>query len=241
MDKKIVLVTGASSGIGEAVARRLAAERHTVVLTGRDRKKLESMERSMASEGQRAVAIAGDVSVETDVRSVVAESLKTFGTLHALVHCAGVFRMNALERTPTEEFREVLDTNLTSTYYLLKYILPHFYKQGSGHVIALSSVAGKVGFERETAYCASKWGLMGLLAALRPEAAPKGVRVTAILPGPTLTPAWDSYGGGLNRDRMISAGSAAEAVLYALSQPPAANVDELHLMPSQDPLAGGSV
>lgn len=238
MDKKIILVTGASSGIGEAVAGRLAEDRHTVVLTGRNRKKLEAMERSMASEGKRVVAVAGDLTQEEDARHIVAEALKTFGTLHAVVHSAGVFRMNRIESTPSEEFRQVLDTNLTSTFYLLKYLMPHFYKQGSGHVIALSSIAGKIGFPEETAYCASKWGLMGLLAALRLEAAPKGVKVTAILPGATLTPAWDTFTGPLPKDRLMSAESVADAVLFALSQPAAANVDEIHLMPSRDPFNG---
>lgn len=238
MEKKIILVTGASSGIGEAVATRLAEERHTVVLTARNRKKLESMERGMASEGKRVVAVAGDMTREEDVRHMVAEALKTFGTLHAVVHCAGVFRMNPIEATPSEEFREVLDTNLTSTYFLLKYLMPHFYKQGSGHVIALSSIAGKIGFHEETAYCASKWGLMGLLAALRLEAAPKGVKVTAILPGATLTPAWDTFPGVLPKDKLMSPQTVAEAVLFALSQPAAANLDEIHLMPALDPFHG---
>ncbi len=235
MDKKIVLVTGASSGIGEAVARRLARERHTVVLTGRNRAKLETMARTMAGEGLRVVAIPGDITVEAEVRSIVAESLKTFGTLHALVHSAGIFRMNPVEATPTEEFRQVMDTNLTSTYFLLKFLMPHFYKQGAGHIIALGSVAGKIGFPQETAYCASKWGLMGMLAALRMEAAPKGVKVTAILPGATLTPAWDSFPGELPKERLMTPESVAEAVLFALSQPPAACVDELHIMPARDP------
>ena len=238
MDKKIVLVTGASSGIGEAVARRLAAEHHTVVLTGRNRSKLESMARAMAGQGQRVVAIAGDVTLEQDVRTIVAESLKTFGTVHALVHCAGIFRMNAVEATPTEEFRQVMDTNLTSTYFLLKFLMPQFYKQGDGHVVAIGSIAGKVGFPQETAYCASKWGLMGMLAALRMEAAPRGVKVTAILPGATLTPAWDTYPGELPTERLMSAESVADAVLFALSQPAAACVDELHLMPAKDPFQG---
>ncbi len=235
MDKKIILVTGASSGIGEAVADQLAREHHTVVLTGRNRKKIEAAAREMASRGQRVVAIPGDMTVEEDVRAIVAESLKTFGAVNAVVHSAGVFRMNRLEATPTEEWRQVLDTNLTSTYFLIKYLLPHFYKQGAGHVIALSSIAGKIGFPQETAYCASKWGLMGFLAALRLEAAPKGVKVTAILPGATLTPAWNTFGGKLPRESMMAAQTVAEAVSYALSQPAEANVDEIHLMPSRDP------
>ena len=238
MDKKIVLVTGASSGIGEAVARRLARERYTVVLTGRNRSKLETMARTMAGEGLRVVAIPGDITVEAEVRSIVEESLKTFGTVNALVHSAGIFRMNPVEATPTEEFRQVMDTNLTSTYFLLKFLMPHFYKQGAGHIIALSSIAGKIGFPQETAYCASKWGLMGMLAALRMEAAPRGVKVTAILPGATLTPAWDTFTGELPADRLMSAESVADAVLFALSQPAAACVDELHLMPARDPFGG---
>ena len=236
MDKKIVLVTGASSGIGEATARRLARERHTVVLTGRNKAKLEAMAREMAGKGERVVAIAGDVTSDDEVRTIVAESLKTFGTLHAVVHSAGIFRMGAAEVMTAEEFRLVMDTNLSSTFYLLRHILPHFYKQGSGHVVALSSLAGKIGFAHETAYCASKWGLMGMLAALRLEAAPRGVRVTAILPGATLTPAWDAFEGELHRDRFMSAQSVADAIVFALSQPEAVSVDELHCIPTRDPM-----
>jgi NADP-dependent 3-hydroxy acid dehydrogenase YdfG len=235
MDKKIVLVTGASSGIGEAVARRLAAERHTVVLTGRNRKKLESMEREMASGGQRVVAIHGDLTREEDVRFIVAEALKTFGAVQALVHSAGIFRINRVEATSTEEFRQVLDTNLTSIYYLAKQLMPHFYRQGDGHVVAISSVAARQGFSGETAYCASKWGLMGFLEALRLEGGERGVKVTAILPGATLTPAWDVYKGELPKERMISAESVADAVLFALGQPDSTSVRELVVTPARDP------
>ena len=235
MDRKIILVTGASSGIGEAVARRLAAERHTVVLTGRNRKKLESMEREMASGGLRVVAIHGDLSREEDVRFIVGEALKTFGNIQALVHSAGIFRINRVEETSSDEFRQVMDTNLTSMYYLAKQIMPHFYRQGGGHVVAISSVAARQGFSGETAYCASKWGLMGFLEALRLEGAERGVRVTAVLPGPTRTPAWDLFKGSVLKERMISAESVADAVIYALSQPESTSVREVVVTPARDP------
>jgi NADP-dependent 3-hydroxy acid dehydrogenase YdfG len=235
MDKKIVLVTGASSGIGEAVAFKVAGRHHTVILSGRNRKKLEAMERAMASEGQRVVAIPGDLREEEQVRFVVAESLKTFGAIHAVVHCAGVFRMNKADDTPMELWREVLETNLTSTFLLAKYILPHFYRQGFGHFVGISSIAGRQGFPGETAYCASKWGLMGFLASLRMEARERGVRVTAVLPGATLTPAWNAYEGKLPSERMMAAACVADAVAFALDQPVEANVDEMLLMPSRDP------
>lgn len=241
MDKKIVLVTGASSGIGEAAARKLAHDRHTVVLSGRNKAKLESMAREMAGKGERVVAIAGDLREESDVRHIVAESLKTFGTLHALVHSAGIFRMNRVEAESAAQFREVLDTNLTSTFYLLKHLLPHFYKQNSGHIIALSSIAGREGFAGQTAYCASKWGLMGMLAALRKEASSKGVKVTTILPGATLTPAWDSFIGDLPKDMLMSAESVANAIVFALGQAGPTNLDEILLMPAKDPFGGKGI
>lgn len=238
MDKKIVLVSGASSGIGEAVARKLAQAHHTVVLTGRDRKRLEAMERAMASEGQRVVAIAGDVTKDEDVRHIVAEALKTFGAVHAFVHSAGLFRVSRLEDTSAEEFRQVMDTNLTSVFAFLKHLLPHFYKQGGGHVLAVSSVAARKGFAGETAYCASKWGLMGFLEALRLEARDRGVRVTAILPGPTATRAWEEFQGWPSETEMLSAETVAEAVLFALGQPEGASVDELVIAPARDPFRG---
>ncbi len=238
MDKKIVLVSGASSGIGEAVARKLAQAHHTVVLTGRDRKKLEGMERALASQGQRVVAIPGDVTKDEDVRHIVAEALKTFGAVHAFVHSAGLFRVSRLEETKAEEFRLVMDTNLTSLFTFLRHLLPHFYKQGGGHVVAVSSVAARKGFAGETAYCASKWGLMGFLEALRLEARDRGVKVTAILPGATLTKAWEGFEGRLRKEDMLSADTVAEAVLFALQQPPAASVDELVVVPARDPLGG---
>jgi len=238
MDKKIVLVTGASSGIGEATARALASAHHTVVMTGRDRAKLESMERAMASGGQRVVAIPGDLVHEEQARTVVAEALKTFGAIHALVHSAGIFRMNRLESAPAGEFRQVMDTNLTSMQHLMQVVMPHFTRQGHGHVVAISSIAARVGFPAETAYCASKWGLMGFLAALREEVREQGVRVTAVLPGPTLTPAWGSFKGPLLKERLVLPETVAAAVLFVLGQPPEANIDELVVTPSRDPFGG---
>ena len=238
MDRKIILVTGATSGIGEATARRLAALKHTVILTGRNRDKIEEMERSMASVGQRVVGLAGDLTREEDARFVASEALKTFGTVHVLVHSAGIFKLSRAEKTGAEEFRQVLDTNLTSLQHLLSYLLPHFYKEGSGHVVAISSVAGRLAFPLETAYCSSKWGLMGYLGALRMEAAERGVRVTAILPGPTLTPEWDGSDGAFDRDKMLTALNVAEAVSFAVGQPENACIEEILIMPSRDPFGG---
>ena len=237
MDKKIVLVTGASSGIGEAVARRLGAEKHTVVLTGRNRERLVALERAMATKGQRVVAVAGDLTKEAEAREVVAESLKTFGALDALVHSAGIFRISPLETMTAKAFREVMDTNLTSLFLVLKSLLPHFYGRGRGQVVAISSIAGRQAFSDETAYCASKWGLQGFLEALRLEAGPKGVKVTSVLPGATWTPAWQAFEGEVPEEKLLASETVAAAVAYALAQPENALVESLVLRPSRDPFA----
>lgn len=240
MDKKIALVTGATSGIGEAIARRLAQEHHTVVLTGRNAKRLQTMEREMAKRGQRVVAIAGDLTREEEAQKVVAEALRTFGAVEVLVHSAGLFRVTRLEDSPAEEFRSVMDTNLTSLFFLSRALLPHFTKQGGGHIVAVSSVAARKGFPGETAYCASKWGLMGFLAALREEVRERGIRVTALLPGPTATHAWEPLRGkaALRLDRMMSAEMVAEAALAAINQPAIACVEEIVIAPTRDPFEG---
>lgn len=236
MRNEIVLVTGASSGIGEATARLLAASHYTVVLTARRREKLIALEKEMIDQGQRAVAIPGDLRDEQEARGVVTEALKTFGTVHALVHSAGVFRMKAVHETPVEEFREVMDTNLTSLFFLTKHLLPHLQRQGHGHIIALSSILGKEAHARQTSYCASKWGLMGFLGALREEVRAHNIRVTAICPGAVRTPAWDTFPGPIPEDRILTPETVAAAVKYALEQPGGGTVDELVLTPTRGPI-----
>lgn len=237
MRNEIVLVTGASSGIGEATARLLAANRYTVVLTGRNREKLIALEKEMIDKGQRAVAIPGDLREEQEARAVVTEALKTFGTVHALVHSAGIFRMRPVHETPTQEFREVMETNLTSFFFLTKYLLPHLQRQAHGHIIALSSVLGKEAHARQTAYCASKWGLMGFLGALREEVRDHNIQVTALCPGAVRTPSWDSVPGPIPEDRILTPETVAAAVKYALEQPSEASVDELVLTPTRGPIS----
>ncbi len=237
MKNEIVLVTGASSGIGEACARLLSERGHTVILSARNKARLAALEKEFSDRGKRAIALPGDATREEEARDVVKEALKTFGAVHALVHSAGLFRMGPLEATSAEEFRQVIETNLTSLFYFLRHLLPHFYKQKHGHVIALSSIMGKQGCARETAYCASKWGLMGLLAALREEARPHGVTVTAVCPGATLTPAWDSFPKPLPEGKLMDARTVAEAVAFSLEQPALACVDELVLTPARGPIA----
>ncbi|MEW5764576.1 MAG: SDR family oxidoreductase [Acidobacteriota bacterium] len=238
MDRKVVLVTGATSGIGEAAARELAGRRHTVVLSGRDRARIVALERELSAKGLRVVAIPGDLALETDAREVVAESLKTFGEVHALVHAAGVFQVSRLEDTSSDVFRAVLDANLTALHHLLRHLLPHFYARGRGHVVAIGSVASRRAFPLETAYCAAKWGLSGFLEALRLEGRERGLKVTLVNPGPTATPIWSAYPGKAPLDRMLRPEDVAQVAAFALDLPENVLLEEVTVTPSRDPFRG---
>lgn len=235
MDKEIVLLTGASSGIGRAVAVKLADARHTVVITGRAKERLAPLEKELSSRARRVLALPADLTREEEVRHLVEESLKTFGTVHALVHCAGWGTLKPLQETTPEAWRRTLDTNLTSLFLLTRALLPHFLRRGHGHVVALSSVAGRHPFRDHAAYCASKFGLMGMLGALRAEVRGKGVTVTSICPGPTDTPFWEGLGDAGPRGGMLRPETVADAVLFALGQPESACVEELVLQPAGGP------
>lgn len=238
MDRKIVLVTGASSGIGEASARLLAERKHTVVLSGRNGDRLRGLERELASQGLRVVAIPADLTRDGEARSLVAESLKTFGAVDVLLHGAGVFHVGRLEETSPEDFRRVLDTNLTALHNLLRHLLPHFYQRKRGHVVALGSVAARRAWPLETAYCASKFGMVGLLEALRAEGRERGLRVTLLHPGPTATPIWGAFPGNAPLERMLRPETVAEAAAFLIGLPPEALPEEFTLTPAQDPFKG---
>jgi len=231
MSNKVLLVTGSTSGIGEVTARRLAGEGFTVLLTGRNKDKLDLLERELVDKGQKAVAIPADLTQESQVKALVEEGLKTFGAIHGLVHCAGVFTMKRLEETPTEEYRHVSETNLSSTFALLRNLLPHFYKRGEGQVVVISSVLGIESHPMMSVYSASKWGLQGLVNSLREEAREKGVKVTSICPGPVLTPPWRSHPHDIPEGSILKPEDVAEAVVFCVKQPKYSSVDELVIKP----------
>jgi short-subunit dehydrogenase len=231
MSNKVILVTGASSGIGEIAARRLAEEGFTTLLTGRNKNKLDILERELVDRGLKAVAIPADLKEEDQVKALIEEGLKTFGTIHTLVHSAGIFIMKRLEDTSVDEYKDIIETNLSSTFILLKTLLPHLYKHGGGHIIAISSILGIESHPLVSAYSASKWGLQGLLNSLREEAREKGVKVTSICPGPVLTPPWKAYPYEIPEGSILQPEDVAEAIVFVVKQPQYSSVNELVMNP----------
>jgi len=225
------VVTGASRGIGEAVARALAAEGARVALVARGR---DALERVAASIGENGIAVPCDVTRAADVGAAVATIGRALGTPSILVNAAGVFVLAPADELSTDEFASAIDANLVAPFRFVRAFLPAMRAAGAGHIVTIGSVADRVVYPGNAAYAASKFGARALHEVVRAETRGSGVRATLVSPGPTDTALWDTVrpepGGGLpSREQMLSAGDVAGAVLFALTRPATVNVDEIRL------------
>ncbi|MHB1415715.1 MAG: SDR family NAD(P)-dependent oxidoreductase, partial [Chloroflexota bacterium] len=196
LGNQVAIVTGASRGIGRAVARLLAAEGARVVLVARNAETLDWVEKEIGATGGEAFAAPADVTSKNDVQRVVAETLKRYGRIDILVNNAGV----ASARKPVvelddESWKRVIDGNLTGTFMFCREVLPAMLKAGYGRIVSISSRVGLAGHVLGTAaggtadadYAVGKAGVVTLTKALALEVAPKGITVNAIAPGPIVT------------------------------------------------------
>jgi NAD(P)-dependent dehydrogenase (short-subunit alcohol dehydrogenase family) len=187
MDGRIALVTGASSGIGRATARRLAAEGAAVALVARRADKLDTLASEIGRKGGRAVAVAGDVSSGPEVGRIVGETLAKLGRrLDVLVSAAGIIASGSIEDTTPEAFEKMMRVNVTGPFMLTQAVMP-LLVETRGAVVNVSSVTGTRAFPGVLSYCVSKAALDQLTRCVALEVASKGVRVNAVNPGVVVT------------------------------------------------------
>ena len=188
---KVVVITGASSGIGRATARRFAEEGSRVVLTARRSDMLEEATEECRARGTNAIAVAADVTVPEEMQVVADEALRHFGDIDVWVNNAGVMLFGRFEDTPAEEWRRVVDVNLFGYVNGIRAVLPHFLRRNRGTIINNASIVGHVGQPMSSAYVASKFAVRGLTIALRQELLDRpGIEVCSVLPSSTDTPLW---------------------------------------------------
>ena len=229
---RVALVTGASRGIGAAVARRLAREGARVALVARSERALEAL---AAELGSGAVAAACDLHLP-GAADVVQAALDDLGieSPDILVNNAGAFLVASAHETSVDAFRETLELNLTAPFAFVRAFLPEMSRRGAGHIVTLGSIADRAVFPGNAAYAASKHGLRALHEVLRAELRGSGVRVSLVSPGPVDTALWDVVdpdrrAGFTPRAQMLGANDVADAVAYVLTAPQQLNVDELRL------------
>lgn len=184
---QIVIITGASSGIGAATARRLVRGGARVVIAARRAERLDTLARDLDPTGSRVLVVAGDVTSDADRRKLVEAALKKFGRIDALVNNAGYGTRGPVEIVPIEAIRENFETNVFALVALTQLVLPLMRAQGSGCIVNIGSVAGRIARPLSSIYDATKHALEALTDGLRGEMKPFGVRVTLIRPGFILT------------------------------------------------------
>jgi NAD(P)-dependent dehydrogenase (short-subunit alcohol dehydrogenase family) len=187
LDGQIVIVTGASAGIGEAAARRLAGEGATVVIAARRADKLNGLKQEIDSAGGRSLAVAGDITSQQDRQRLVQETMRAYGRIDGLVNNAGYGQRGPIELVPVEAIRQNFETNFFSLIALTQLVIPIMREQRSGRIVNISSVAGRIARPLSSVYDSTKHALEAISDGLRGELAQFGIKVVVIEPGFIIT------------------------------------------------------
>ena len=243
LEGRKALITGASSGIGEATALAFAGEGAAVALGARRKDRLDELVARIEGDGGRAVAIEADVSDEAQANSLVRQAADELGGLDALVNNAGVMLLGPVFGADTEEWRRMIEVNLLGLLYCTHAALPLMAEGGGGHIVNLSSVAGRTANLGVAVYNMTKWGVVGFSEALRQEALHSNVRVTCVEPGfvetelqghntnPLVVEATNKMREGIGD--LLQADDIARAIAFAVSQPPHVAVNEMLIRPTR--------
>jgi NADP-dependent 3-hydroxy acid dehydrogenase YdfG len=243
IEGKIVVITGASSGLGESTARLLSAQGASVVLGARRVDRLRSLVDELTGSGGKALSVSTDVTYLDQVKKLVDAAVQTYGRIDVMINNAGLMPQSPLERLKVDEWNQLIDVNIKGVLYGIAAALPYMKQQKAGHIINVSSVAGhKVG-PGFAVYAATKHAVRALSEGLRQEVKPYNIRTTVISPGavatelPNITTETDiaekvrkSY------EIAIPAESFARAVAFAISQPDEVDVNEILFRPTRQML-----
>lgn len=241
---KVIAITGASSGNGEAAARHFAALGAVVVLGARRTGRIEALARELNDAGHRAMAVTVDVSDASQVKAFVDAAVDAYGRIDVLLNNAGLMPLAPLEQLKIDEWDQMIDVNLKGTLYGIAAALPHMKARKSGHIINVSSVYGHKTGPDATVYCATKFGVRALSEGLRQEVKPYNIRTTVISPGAVATELLDHISDeeiqSQTRDFVsqiaIPPDSFARMVAFAVNEPEDVDVNEILFRPTAQPI-----
>ena len=238
---KIVLITGASSGIGEGIARELAAAGATVVLGARRVDRLDVLAREIEDAGDRALAVSLDVTSRESMTAFVAAATGAFGRVDVLVNNAGLMPLSRLDALKVDEWDRMIDVNIRGVLYGIAAVLPVMKAQGSGHVINIASIGAHAVSPTAAVYCATKYAVWAISEGLRQES--EWLRVTVISPGVVTSELAETISDPDARDLMreyrsvaITPDAIGRAVRFAIEQPADVDVSEMIVRPVASPL-----
>lgn len=238
---KVVAITGASSGIGEASARWLAKRGARVMLGARRTERLEALAEAIRADGGEAVCTRLDVTARDDVEAFVAFAVERFGRLDVLVNNAGVMPLSRLDALRVDDWQRMLDVNVRGVLYGIAAALPLMQRQGSGQFVNLASIGAHAVSPTAAVYCATKYAVRALSEGLRQEAGDT-IRVSVISPGVTTSELADDLADPTAQAAMaefrriaLPADAIARAIGYAIAQPPEVDVSEVIVRPTASP------
>ncbi len=227
---KNAVVTGGSKGIGRAIAHALASEGAHVVVTARTEGDLAATVEDFKKEGLSATGIPCDVSEESEVQSLVDSTISSSGKIDILVNNAGIGFFKPVADMTVEEFDAMWGVNMRGVFLATHAVLPHMLKAEAGHIVNISSLAGKNSFKGGAGYCATKWALRGFAGSLMLEVRDHNIRVVTIFPGSVNT-AFST--GGKHRKNITQPEDVAEAVLFAVTAPQRSMFSEIDVRPTR--------
>lgn len=240
LNGKVALITGASSGIGEATALALAAQGAKVALAARRAERLEKLEKQITSGGGQALSLTTDVTDEAQINEMVQKTNTHFGSVDILVNNAGVMLTGLVEDADTSDWRRMIDIDLLGLMYATHAALPLMKAQGGGHIVNISSVAGRTTSANFAVYNAAKFGVVAFSDALRKEVYKDNIRVTVIEPGAVATELANQITNESKQQvegiyqslTALESEDIAGAIIYAVTQPSRVNVNEILIMPT---------
>lgn len=242
LKQKVAIVTGASSGIGEATAIALAAAGAKVAIAARRSERLQTLTQRIQQNGGEALPITADVANEAQVQDMVSATKDKWGRVDILVNNAGVMLLGPVYQANTEDWRRMFDVNVLGLMYATHAILPLMKAQGEGHIVNISSVAGRVANAGTGVYNATKWAVGAFSESLRKEVHKDKIRVTIIEPGLVATELPQHITNSEAKERAkafyesvrsLDSEDIAAAIVYAVTQPPHVNVNEILIRPTE--------
>ena len=242
LDGKVAIVTGASSGFGETTARALSNEGARVVLLARRKDRLDALSQEIASSGGRALAVSCDVADSKQAARAVEAAVDAFGRVDILINNAGVMLLAPVDRASVEEWQQMININVLGLMYCTRLVVPMMKKQKSGHIVNISSVAGRIARAGSSGYNASKWAVGAFSEALRQEVCTENIRVTIIEPGVAETELADHIPHEDIREQVkqraqsmasLTSQDVADAIIWALTRPSHVNINEILMRPTE--------
>ncbi|MER9882624.1 SDR family oxidoreductase [Mesorhizobium sp. M0118] len=244
IENKVVVITGASSGLGEATARHLAARGASVVLGARRSHRIDALVQELTAAGFKAKAVTTDVTDTGQVQNLVNTAVREFGRIDVMLNNAGLMPLAPLERLKVDEWDRMIDVNIKGVLYGIAAALPYMKEQRSGHIINVSSVYGHVVDPGAAVYCATKFAVRALSEGLRKEVKPYNIRTTVISPGAVSTELLehiseqDIQQGTRDFVSKIAVGpdTFARTVAFAINEPEDVDINEILFRPTAQPV-----